>query len=235
MSNLLKILIESLINKDVLILSIDDFYLTKKERIILSEKIHPLLITRGVPGTHDVNLLIKTIKKIQSKSNYKVTIPLFNKLLDDRLQKNKKTIKKPDIILLEGWCINASPIPLKILNNSINILEKRFDNKNSWREYYNCNLKKLYKDLFDLLDYSIYLKIPNYNKVFEWRKLQEKKNIKKQNVKNFEIEDDKLKIFIMHYEKLTKWMLKDMPEKTDVCLNVGNNHRFSGILFNRSI
>ena len=59
--------------------------------------------------------------------------------------------------------------------------------------------------------------------------------MKKQNIKNFEIEDDKLKIFIMHYEKLTKWMLKDMPQKTDVCLNIGNNHRFSGILFNRRI
>jgi D-glycerate 3-kinase len=37
-------------------LSIDDFYLPRIERQRLAREIHPLLATRGVPGTHDVEL-----------------------------------------------------------------------------------------------------------------------------------------------------------------------------------
>ncbi|MYJ73656.1 MAG: hypothetical protein F4089_00575, partial [Gammaproteobacteria bacterium] len=36
------------------VLSIDDFYLTKEQRLQLAEDVHPLLATRGPPGTHDV-------------------------------------------------------------------------------------------------------------------------------------------------------------------------------------
>ena len=39
-------------------LSLDDFYLTREERFQLSRDTHPLLATRGVPGTHDTALAI---------------------------------------------------------------------------------------------------------------------------------------------------------------------------------
>src|SRR4051812_24782738 len=38
------------------ILSLDDLYLTLPERERLAADVHPLLRTRGVPGTHDVGL-----------------------------------------------------------------------------------------------------------------------------------------------------------------------------------
>src|SRR4030095_9784384 len=41
--------------------SLDDFYLTRAGRIELARSEHPLLITRGVPGTHDVDLCIRTM------------------------------------------------------------------------------------------------------------------------------------------------------------------------------
>ena len=37
-------------------LSLDDLYLPKAERLRLARDVHPLLATRGVPGTHDVAL-----------------------------------------------------------------------------------------------------------------------------------------------------------------------------------
>ena len=54
---------EELIKKKlkVLVLSIDDFYLSKKDRLQLSKKISPLFITRGVPGTHNLNFLKKVL------------------------------------------------------------------------------------------------------------------------------------------------------------------------------
>ena len=42
-------------------LSLDDFYLTKLERQQLASQVHPLLETRGVPGTHDIPLALETI------------------------------------------------------------------------------------------------------------------------------------------------------------------------------
>src|SRR5690349_12906939 len=42
-------------------LSIDDFYLGRRARARLAREVHPLLATRGVPGTHDLDLMHATI------------------------------------------------------------------------------------------------------------------------------------------------------------------------------
>ena len=79
-------------DKKILSLSLDDFYLDKKERIKLSHSKHPLLITRGVPGTHNIDYLKKIINKF-CKAQYPIKIPKFIKLNDSR-KKTKKIIKK---------------------------------------------------------------------------------------------------------------------------------------------
>ena len=227
-SIILKILIESIINKKVLILSIDDFYLTLKEREKLSNNIHPLFITRGVPGTHDINLINKIINNIELGNLKNIKIPIFSKNLDDRLKKNIKISYIPDIIIIEGWCINTSPLPRKILMKSINIIEKKFDKNYVWRQYYNNQLKNYYKDLFLKLNFNIFLKVPNYKKIFKWKQLQEKK-LSKNNI----INQKKLKYFIMHYEKITKWMINNYYNTSDICLNINNQHNFCKIIFNK--
>ena len=45
----------------VLVLSIDDFYFGKKDRNKLSKTASPLLATRGVPGTHNLQYLKKVL------------------------------------------------------------------------------------------------------------------------------------------------------------------------------
>ena len=93
-STLLKIIEKIFLNfyEKILTLSLDDYYLSKKERLILSKKIHPLLITRGVPGTHDINKLIKDIISFQNKK-YPIIKPIFDKLKDDRqIKKNNKKL-----------------------------------------------------------------------------------------------------------------------------------------------
>ena len=42
-------------------ISLDDFYLTKQQRIQLAEDVHPMFRTRGVPGTHDIDLAFATL------------------------------------------------------------------------------------------------------------------------------------------------------------------------------
>ena len=104
-SYILKIILEKYFKLNVFKISIDDFYKTRKERILLSKKIHPMLLTRGVPGTHDINMMLNFFKKAKSKNFKKIDLPNFNKAVDDRFpKKNWYKIKdKPDVIIFEGW------------------------------------------------------------------------------------------------------------------------------------
>ena len=62
--------------------------LSKKDRKLLSKKKHSLLMTRGVPGTHDVDLMLNFFKKIKAKNFKRLQVPAFNKAIDDRYPKN---------------------------------------------------------------------------------------------------------------------------------------------------
>lgn len=66
-----------------LTLSLDDFYLTHQQRLDLAATVHPLLVTRGVPGTHDIDLALTTIDKLLSERK-NIAIPRFDKEHDDR-------------------------------------------------------------------------------------------------------------------------------------------------------
>ena len=110
-SNILKIILKESFNLETVIFSIDDFYKTLKERKNMSKKISKLFLTRGVPGTHDTKMLFNCIKKLTKSKFKKITIPKFNKAIDDRKSKENwlKVIKKPDIVIFEGWCVGAFP------------------------------------------------------------------------------------------------------------------------------
>jgi len=108
-STLLRLVLTKYFKLQVFKISIDDFYKTRKERIALSKKIHPMLLTRGVPGTHDINMMLDFFKKSKSKKFKKMKLPNFNKAIDDRFPTNKwnKINKRPDVIIFEGWCVGA--------------------------------------------------------------------------------------------------------------------------------
>ena len=158
-------------------ISIDDFYKTRKERIALSKKVHPMLLTRGVPGTHDINMMLDFFKKSKSKKFKKMKLPNFNKAIDDRFPTNKwnKINKRPDVIIFEGWCVGARAEPSKTLKKSINSMEKAKDQKLIWRKYVNQQLKNKYKKLYSQLNCMIYLKAKNFSLLQKWRLKQEHK------------------------------------------------------------
>ena len=227
--NIISKTIEKFYNKRILLLSLDNYYLSKKQRLLLSEKKHKLLITRGVPGTHDIEKLVKNINQF-NKGKYPITIPLFDKLTDDK-SKSIKMKTKFDILFLEGWCCGSSEIPKKILYKNINNLEKIKDPKYQWRNFYNNKLKIEYKKLFKLFDELIFLKTSSFDNVFKWRFKQEEYNQSK-NKKSKRMSADEIKNFIQHYEKLTKWMLKDLNKKAQIVIKFEKNHKISSVNFN---
>ena len=97
LATLFKLVIEKNYKKKVMLLSIDDYYLSKNQRLKLSKKIHPLLLTRGVPGTHDIQMLKYHINQFKNQ-NFPINTPTFNKLKDD-ISKKRKVIKNAEILL----------------------------------------------------------------------------------------------------------------------------------------
>ena len=198
-------------------LSLDDFYLTRLKREELAANVHPLLKTRGVPGTHDVGLALQTIKALSK--NGEVAIPRFNKALDDRQKKSDWPIVKApvDVIILEGWCLGVRPQTQAELKVAVNTLEAEED-KDEWRAYVNDRLAGEYQELFELLDMLIMLKVPDFSKVLEWRLQQENKLREKMTDKPDSklMNEDQLIRFISHYERLTRHALNTVPETADV-------------------
>ncbi len=154
LTRLIKKVIEKIYKKKVMLLSIDNYYLSKKKRIELSKKIHPLLITRGVPGTHNIKILKKHLDQFLQKK-FPIRTLNFDKLKDDVLSK-RTIVKNADIFLLEGWCCGSKPMSNKYLYKNVNDLERELDKNNKWRKYYNSCLKKEYSQIFSNFDKKIY-------------------------------------------------------------------------------
>ena len=232
-SNILKIILKEAYKLETVTFSIDDFYKTLLERKKLSKEINTLFLTRGVPGTHDTQMLFQCIKKLKNGKFKKLTIPKFDKSIDDRLSKKKwlKVQKKPNIVIFEGWCVGVTPQKNKDLNFPINKLEKEKDNKKIWRHKVNSELKKNYKKIFNLIDKLIFLKVPSFKHVYKWRLLQERKlRITGKGKKT--MTDKQIGNFIMYYERLTKHMLKTLPKKADTVISIDEKHRLKKIKFN---
>ncbi len=228
--NLLKVVLETSYEMKVVLLSIDDLYFKRAEREKLAQKIHPLLITRGVPGTHDINLGEQVLSKLCNAGPKDITrIPRFNKAIDDQYPESEwdKFVGRPDVILFDGWFMGAVEQAESDLQEPINKLEAFEDPDAVWRSYVNNQLKTVYKTFFEHLDLLVMLKVPSFDKVYEWRSLQENKlRIRNQGQKKLRIMDAKeLERFIAHYERLTRHILEEMPKRADMLFKVNDNHR----------
>ena len=229
-SQIIKIILKEGFNLNTIIFSIDDFYKTLKERKQMSKKISPLFLTRGVPGTHDTNLLMKCIKNLTHKKFKKTSIPKFDKSIDDRMpKKNWQYItKKPNVVIFEGWCVGAAPQRQKDLFVPLNILEKEEDKKRIWRNRVNKELKNKYKKIFKLIDSIIFLRVPSFKYIFKWRLLQERKLALSTKGKKT-MNEQQVKKFIMFYERLTKHMLKSLIHKVKIVIKIDKKHRLNSI------
>jgi D-glycerate 3-kinase len=205
-------------------MSLDDFYLTQAQRCQLSESVHPLFKTRGVPGTHDVPLLMATLEKLKDCSG-PVSVPIFNKALDDRASKEAWLVYSTpmDVIILEGWCLATPAQASSELLIPVNELEANQDPQGIWREYVNQELLGDYSKIWQQLDHLIMLKAPSFDCVYQWRWQQEQKL----HDKNAKLANSELKLkrnigllsqeevadFIQYFERLTKHALKVLPDR----------------------
>ncbi len=232
-TGILKLILKKKYGLNICVFSIDDFYKTKNERLRMSKKKHPLFITRGVPGTHDIKLLNQTIRKLKQKKFRTVLIPKFDKSKDDRYRKNKwqKIKTKPDIIIFEGWCVGTTHQNNNELKRPINLIEKKYDENLKWRKTVNNLIKKRYKNIFNKIDKLVFLKVPNFNYIIKWRWLQEQK-MKLTTKSKKTMSKTEVKEFIMFYERLSKHMIKNYSKISDLTIFLDKKHRSKKMIFN---
>ena len=232
-AEILKIILKKFFKREIYVSSIDDFYKTLKDRDKISSSIHPLFKTRGVPGTHDTNLIKKFFIYIRKKNFRKFKIPKFDKSTNDRFKKKYWHIinKRPEIVILEGWCVGAKPQSNSIIKRPVNILEKYEDKNLVWRKHVNKKLKNEYKKIFSIIDHFIFMKIPNFDLVFKWRLLQENKLKKKSQFKKKIMSYNEIRRFIMFYQRITLQMIKDLSKSASIIMLLKKNHEIKKLLF----
>ena len=236
-SSLIKIILIKHFKLKVFRISIDDFYKTRKDRINLSKKVHPMLLTRGVPGTHDINMMLNFFRKLKSKKFKRLKLPTFNKATDDRFNKKRwyDLKKRPDVIIFEGWCVGAKSERSISLKRSINLMEKAKDQKQIWRKYVNNQLKSKYKKLYSQLNCLIYLKAKNFSLLQKWRLKQERKLWIKSKVKtNSKImsRGDVLN-FMQTYQRITQNMFRLTPKYASIIFNLNTNHQIKSAVYKK--
>jgi len=203
-------------------LSLDDFYLSKTAREELAESVHPLLVTRGVPGTHETDLLEKVLNQVASGDKLKkISVPTFDKARDDRGPNKSAYVGK---LILEGWCLGAVAQSGQDLREPVNDLEREEDSSGKWRSWVNSQLQSRYHRLWQRVDFWIRLIPPSFTSVFEWRKQQEEQlDIGKR------MSDIDLKRFIQHYERLTRWQWESERLLPGLEIHLDANHRVSDV------
>lgn len=197
--------------------SLDDFYRPRAQRLALARGIHPLLATRGVPGTHDLPLLQDVLLRV--RAGRPVSLPVFDKRSDDRLPpQHWRRFDRIDLLLLEGWCVGARAQPAALLATPMNGLEAGEDPKARWRTHVNQTLAGGYQRVWAMLDGLAFLAAPDWATVPRWRAEQEA-------AIGGRMDAAAIARFCAHYERLTRWQLADTPRHAGLTLRLDGSRR----------
>lgn len=222
----LRVLCEGLFGLRVVTLSLDDLYLTRAERERLGRTVHPLLRRRGVPGTHDVALGLRTLDALR-RGALEVPLPRFDKGTDDRAPADPERVVRGgcDLVVFEGWCVGVPPEEPAALVAPINPLETEEDPDGAWRRYVNGELRGPYQALFGRLDALVALGAPSMDAVVRWRSEQERALAASRGGDAPAVMGDaELRRFVMLFERLTRHALRVLPERADVWIALGEDH-----------
>lgn len=191
-------------------LSLDDVYLTRAERQALARDVRPLFAVRGPPGTHDLRLLNRAVSALRAAAaDSRTPLPAFDKLADDRAPEPVWPVftGRPSAVLIDGWCMGATPQAEADLIAPINTLEAELDRDGQWRGAVNAALSCAYADAFRQFDAILFLKAPSFDAVLDWRCEQEAGLMGLSSADLAPVRRAELAVFIQHFERITRHML----------------------------
>jgi D-glycerate 3-kinase len=200
---------------DPAVLSLDDFYLTKAAREELARTFHPLCATRGVPGTHDVPLMVRTFDALATAGpDSRTALPQFDKLADDRLPEAHwpEFAGSPDLILFEGWCVGLRAEDVPAWAGPINPLERECDPHGEWFGWSLAALGEDYPAIWERIGLLVSIEVPDLDTVIASRLKQE------QGLIGDRPRMDRAQVtrFVEHYERYTRALWAAMPRRADM-------------------
>lgn len=211
------------------VLSLDDFYYSRSERDVLAHQIHPLLRTRGVPGTHEIELLMSVLAALpQASEKLPVPYPRFDKGRDTRVPPSRwpKVARPPRLVILEGWALGIRPQLQAALEEPVNELERTEDPDGVWRHWVNKQLRA-YQPLWRKLDALIVLQAPNWDVIRHWRSQQEEELLARH--APLAMDAEAMARFLAHYERLSRHALATLPAVADSCVEYDTQRHVTGL------
>jgi len=206
-------------------ISIDDVYLTRAEREAMARAVHPLFVTRGPPGTHDLSLLQQLIDDLSTAgADDETRIPDFDKRGDDRRPVADWRIfrGRPSAILIDAWCLGALPEDAAALMPPVNPLEADQDPDGGWRRAVNGFVGGAYADFIARVDAVLFLRAPSFDVVLDWRCQQEADLLGVAPADLPAAERERLVGFIRYFERITRRMLAG-GVRADVVVQLDRN------------
>lgn len=200
--------------------SLDDFYLTKLQRVALADDIHPLLATRGVPGTHDWRWLNQIVQEAR-RGPFSLEVPVFDKGMDDR---QGILELQADLLILEGWCLGVQAQPESMLAEPVNQLERDLDSTQTWRRWVNQMIAAHYHDIWQHVDFWVHLRVPSVAQVVQWRTEQERQLPPDRQMTPAQLVD-----FVAHYERLTRWQWTSPALGPGMIISIDEKHQIVDI------
>ncbi|GAB2593037.1 kinase [Dyella jejuensis] len=214
------------------VLSLDDFYYSRSERDVLAHQVHPLLRTRGVPGTHEIELLLSVLAALPHASDkLPVTWPRFDKGRDTRMPPSRwpRIVRPPRLVVMEGWALGLRPQLDSALEQPVNELERTEDQDGRWRHWVNKQLRA-YQPLWRKLDALVVLQAPNWDVVRHWRGETEKELLARK--APLAMDAAAMKHFLALFERLSRHALATLPVLADTCVEYDAGRHVMGLNHN---
>jgi D-glycerate 3-kinase len=204
------------------VLSIDDLYLDQPERQRLGREVHPLLATRGAPGSHDIALGLATFGALRAG---RARLPAFDKISDRRLPESDWTRLDgvPDLVLFEGWFHKVPPQAPEALVAPINALERDADPDGVWRRWCNAALVD-YAPLWAPLGELLFLQGPGFEQVPQWR-WQQEVTLAAANPGRRTMTPAEVERFVLFFERVSRHALATLPNIADWTVRVDAQRR----------
>jgi len=201
--------------------SLDDYYLSRRQRLALAKHIHPLCAVRGVPGTHELPMLLENLDCLITGDVSSLKMPQFDKVQDDRLVTTGGCdVEAPlDYIFLEGWMLGSRPQKDKDLEPPTNSVEAEQDADLVWRKWSNEQHKNYARALGKRTDLTWYLRVPDWNSVVDWR-WQQEQELTTAALKTRE----HIRSFLAHFQRLVQHMQVSCTDWADIVIPLDRSH-----------
>jgi D-glycerate 3-kinase len=211
------------------VLSLDDFYYSRSDREALAQSVHPLLRTRGVPGTHEIELMLSVLAAMPHASDkLPVAHPRFDKGRDTRIPPSRwpRIMRRPQLVIVEGWALGIRPQLQVAVAKPVNALESAEDPDARWRHWVNKQLRG-YQPLWRKFDALIVLQAPGWEIVQRWRNEQEQQLLARH--APLAMDAKAMERFLAHFERLSRHALATLPALADTCVEYDDERNVTGL------